>query len=131
MQEPERAQALALAEGASLAVRGAAHGADLGVFLDHGARMLCVGDRGFVVHREGSVLGLAARDEAAAQTLLRAALAQGPRGGTLHVDFIAAGHDWAVEVCLSAGMALSPGGPIFTRGDVGPMAPYLPSGAWL
>ncbi len=46
-------------------------------------------------------------------------------------DFIAAGHDWAVEVCLSAGMALSPGGPIFTRGDVGPMAPYLPSGAWL
>ncbi len=46
VQEPERAQALALTEGASLAVRGAAQGADLGVFLDHGARMLCVGDRG-------------------------------------------------------------------------------------
>jgi hypothetical protein len=29
------------------------------------------------------------------------------------------------------GLALTPDGPIFTRGDVGPLAPYLPSGAYL
>ena len=131
VDEPGRARAFAVAEGVSRFVRGASHRDDFAVFLDHGARMLTVGARGFVVHRDGSVIVLAARDEGAAQTLLRAALAQGPPGGTLHVDYIAAGHDWAIDVCLSAGMALSPDGPIFSRGEVGPMAPYLPSGAWL
>jgi hypothetical protein len=47
------------------------------------------------------------------------------------VGFIAAGNDWAVRACLDAGLALSPDGPVFTRGDTGPMRPYLPSGAFL
>jgi hypothetical protein len=36
-----------------------------------------------------------------------------------------------VQACLRAGLALSPDGPVYVRGDVGPLAPYLPSGAYL
>ena len=60
---------------------------------------------------------------------LRRAFAQAPRGATVQVDLITAGQDWAIRTCLHAGLALSPGGAVFTRGDVGPMRPYLPTGA--
>ena len=50
---------------------------------------------------------------------------------TVDFDFIAAGQDWAVDVALSAGLALSPNGAIFVRGELGPLAPYLPNGAYL
>jgi GNAT superfamily N-acetyltransferase len=126
-----RAEALALAAPASRFVRGAAHGEDLGMLLDHGSRMLALGERGFVVHRDGSPRMLAARDEEAAAALLAAALRAAPRGATVEVAPIAAGHDWAIDVALRANLALSPSGPVFTRGEVGPLAPYLPSGAWL
>ncbi len=126
-----RAEALALAAPASRHGRGAAHGEDLGLLLDHGSSMLVLGDRGFVVHRDGSPRVLAARDEQAAAALLAEALRAAPRGGTVQVSTIAAGHDWAVALALRAGLALSPDGPLFVRGDVGPMAPYLPGGAWL
>ncbi len=39
---------------------------------------------------------------------------------------------WAVGPCLEAGLELrSEGGAVFVGGDVGPFAPYLPSGAYL
>jgi hypothetical protein len=47
------------------------------------------------------------------------------------VDFLTAGQDWAVRACLDAGLALSPDGPFFTGGDLGPLRPYVPSGAYL
>jgi GNAT superfamily N-acetyltransferase len=122
---------LALTEAVSRAVRGASHAADIPNALANGCRMLVLGDRGFVVHREGSPRLLAARDEEAAAALLWAAITDGPRGGTVGVDFISAGQDWAVGVVLDAGLALSPDGPLFVRGDVGPLRPYLPSGAYL
>jgi hypothetical protein len=90
-----------------------------------------LGYRGFVVHRDGSPRLLAARDEEAAAALLWGALAEAPRGATVQVDFISAGQDWAIAVILEAGLALSPDGPLFVRGDVGPLRPYLPSGAYL
>jgi hypothetical protein len=34
-------------------------------------------------------------------------------------------------VGLEAGLSLNTDGPVFVRGEVGPMAPYLPSGAYL
>jgi len=127
----DRAELLALAAPASRRVRGAAHGEDLGLLVDHGSSALVLGDRGFVVHRDGTPRLLAARDEEAAAALLAAALRAAPRGGTVQVGTITAGHDWAVQLALRAGLSLSPDGPVFTRGDVGPLAPYLPSGAWL
>jgi GNAT superfamily N-acetyltransferase len=122
---------LALTEAASRAVRGATHAHDLPLPLADGAALLVLGERGFVVHRAGGVRLLAACDEEAAQALLWAALAASPPGATVQVDFISAGQDWAVAVVLEAGLALSPDGPLFVRGKVGPLRPYIPSGAWL
>jgi hypothetical protein len=36
-----------------------------------------------------------------------------------------------VRPVLDAGLVLKPGGAVFVRGDVGPLTPYLPSGAYL
>ena len=122
---------LDLTEPVSRAVRGATHASDIPTALAGGAELLVLGDRGFVVHCEGTPRLLAALDEEAAQALLGAALAASSPGATVQVDFISARQDWAVAVALEAGLALSPDGPIFVRGDVGPLRPYLPSGAYL
>jgi GNAT superfamily N-acetyltransferase len=118
-------------EAASRAVRGATHAPDIANQLANGCDLLLLADRGFVVHREGSPRLLAAHDEEAAAALLWAAFAAAPRGATVQVDFVSAGQDWAVAAALEAGLALSPDGPLFVRGDVGPLRPYLPSGAYL
>ena len=126
-----RAEEVALTEPVSRAVRGASHAPDLGLPLADGGELLVLGERGFVLHRGGTVRLLAARDEEAARALLWAALGASPPGATVQVDFLSAGQDWAIEVVLDAGLALSPDGPMFVRGDVGPLRPYIPSGAWL
>jgi GNAT superfamily N-acetyltransferase len=118
------------AEPISRAVRGASHGEDLAGLLDAGARLLTLPD-GFAIHEEGNVRVLAALDDDTAARLLRACFAQAPRGATVQVDLLTAGQDWAIRPCLEAGLALSPGGAIFTRWDVGPMRPYVPTGSWL
>jgi GNAT superfamily N-acetyltransferase len=112
-------------------VRGATHHLDIGQYLDYGMRLLRHGDRGFVVCDDQVVKLLAARDEQAAVELLWAALARTPNGATVGVDFLTADQQWAIQTVLEAGLALSPDGPIFTAGDVGPLAPYIPCGAYL
>jgi hypothetical protein len=128
--EPGRAAAIAHAAPISRAVRGASHGEDVGQLLDAGFRMLTL-PGGFVVHDAGTVRLLAAYDDDTAAALMTAAFAQAPPGATVQVDLITGGHDWAIRTCLRAGLALTPGGGVFTRGDVGPMRPYIPTGAWL
>jgi GNAT superfamily N-acetyltransferase len=130
VDEPDRATGLAHAAPISRAVRGASHGEDLGLLLDADCRMLTL-ERGFAIHEEGTVRILAALDEATAITLMEACFAQAPRGATVQVDLLTAGQDWAVRTCLRAGLALTPVGGVFVRGDVGPMRPYVPTGAWL
>jgi len=122
---------LACTEAASRLVRGATHVPDIPNAIDRGDRLLVLGERGFVLHRDGVVRLLAAVDEEAATALLWAALGDAPPGATASVDFLSAQQGWAVRVCVEAGLALSPDGPMFTRGDVGPLRPYLPSGAYL
>lgn len=116
---------------ASRAVRGAAHVVDLPSALESDGRLLVCADRGFVLHRNGSPRLLAARDESTAQALLWAALAEAPRGATVQIDFMTAGQDWAIQVALEARLVLSTDGPLFARGKVGPLRPYLPSGPYL
>jgi hypothetical protein len=116
---------------ASRHVRGAAHGPDLEMFVAGGCKFLAIDGEGFAMHREGTPVVLAATSEEAAHDLLWSCFAAAAPGATLHVDWITAGHDWAIEAVLAAGLALSPEGPVFVRGAVGPMAPYLPSGAYL
>jgi GNAT superfamily N-acetyltransferase len=120
-----------LLAAASRHVRGAAHNADVGAMLATGGELLVVDGGGFAVHRDGSPMVLAAFDDGSATDLLWSCFSAGAPGATVHVDFVGQGNDWAVAVALDMGLSLSPDGPIFTRGDLGPLAPYLPSGAYL
>jgi GNAT superfamily N-acetyltransferase len=124
-------EAIELADAIGREVRGAGHGGDLAVALAGGARLFVLEDRAFGLLRGGSVMLLAGRDEAAAARVLRALFAAAGPGATVSVDFLTAGQDWAVRTCLDAGLALSPDGPVFTRGELGPLRPYIPSGAYL
>ena len=111
-------------------VRGAGHHVDLPELTSHD-RSLLVHERGFAVHDHGTPKLLAALDDEAARALLWACLAASGPGATVLVDFIGPGQDWAVQTVLEAGLALSPDGPVFVRGELGPLRPYLPSGPYL
>jgi GNAT superfamily N-acetyltransferase len=126
------ADGIPVADAIGRAVRGAGHGVDLPIALqDPGARLLLVEDRAFALVRQARITLVAGLDDASASRALNAALAAMPPGATASVDFLTAGQDWAVRACLDAGLALSPDGPFFTGGDLGPLRPYVPSGAYL
>jgi predicted N-acetyltransferase YhbS len=126
------ADGIPVADTIGRAVRGAGHGVDLAVLLeDPATRLLLLEDRAFAVVRGERILLLAGLDDTAATRTLNAALAATPPGASVTVDFLTAGQDWAVRACLDAGLALCPDGPFFTGGDVGPLRPYIPSGAYL
>ncbi|WP_354701902.1 hypothetical protein DSM112329_02241 [Paraconexibacter sp. AEG42_29] len=122
---------LATCAAASRFVRGASHERDLELCEAAGGELLVYPGRGFAFHREGSPFLLAALDDEAATDLLWSCFAAAPPGGSVHVDFISAGNDWALAVSLRCRLPISADGPIFVRGDLGPLAPYLPSGAYL
>ena len=124
---------LPLTESVDRAVRGSAHGGDVLAMLESGHDMLVAPGRGYALLRGGELRALAARDDAAAKDLLRAALARiAERGAEADVQFITARQQWAVDVCLEAQLELETDcGCVFTRGDVGQFSPYLPSGAYL
>ncbi|HET6550134.1 MAG TPA: GNAT family N-acetyltransferase [Solirubrobacter sp.] len=112
-------------------VRGAAHGADVGVQLEMGQTLLIAPERGYAVVGGGEVRLLAALDEDGARDLLRAALATAG-DGTATVSWLTSAQQWAIGVCLDAGLELrGDSGAVFVDGDVGPFHPYLPSGAFL
>jgi hypothetical protein len=113
-------------------VRGAGHGRDLPVPLQGaGARLLLFEDRAFALVRGDRVSLLAGLDDEAATRVLWAAFAAFAPGASVTVEFLTAGQDWAVRACLDAGLALSPDGPLFAGGELGPLRPYIPSGAYL
>lgn len=119
-------------DAASRHVRGASHMRDLPILFERpGFTLLVIEGEGFVCARNGSPWLLAARTEAAAEDLLWGAITSAARGGNVTYDFVTAENQWAIRVGLEAGLALTPDGPVFVRGDVGPMAPYLPSGTYL
>jgi GNAT superfamily N-acetyltransferase len=115
------------------AVRGAAHGDDVEALLTPSGRLLVVPERGYAVVRDGTVRLLAARDEAAAAALLRSVFANAARAGhDVAVEWITGHQAWAIDPCLEAGLDLRFDlGAVFVGGDVGPFAPYLPSGPYL
>ena len=127
-------QDLELAAEVDRSLRSAAHGPDLRLMLDADTRLL-VSDtpsgRGYAVEWNGSPAIVAATEPGIARDLLWACLALAPDGEEVEVAWITGRQNWAVPVALDAGLALSPYGPICTRGDVGPLTPYLPSGPYL
>lgn len=112
-------------------VRGASHGSDLEQALSAGARMLVVSGRGYAVVWDDNVYVLAALDESSARCLLVTALADAPDGECFKVSFMTAEQGWAIELALAARLGLEPQGALCVRGHPGPLAPYLPSGAYL
>jgi GNAT superfamily N-acetyltransferase len=130
--EDSGADGIRVADAIGRHVRGAGHGRDLPVALAHHHRLLTFEDRAFAVVSDFGVLGLlGGRDDEAAAAALWGAIAATRPGTTLHIGFLTGAQQWAVRVCLEAGLALSPDGPVFLGGDVGPFAPYIPSGAYL
>jgi len=97
-----------------------------------GSTLYVAPGRGYAMVRSGGIVRLlAAFDDDGARDLLRTALARAGGGDAL-VEFISARQRWAVDVCLQAGLELTTdSGAVFLDGDVGPFAPYLPSGAFL
>jgi predicted N-acetyltransferase YhbS len=123
---------IALADAIGREVRGAGHGRDLPVMLAHGARLLTFEDRAFAVVADAGVVPLlAARDDEAAATVLWGAIARCAPGTTMTVGALTARQQWAVRTCVDAGLDLSPEGAVFLAGELGPFAPYVPSGAFL
>jgi len=110
-------------------LRGAAHGPDIEALLNLGCT-LWRNERAYaVVGPNGSPRLLAAFDEGAARELLTGVLA---RADHATVNWITGRQQWAIDVCLQARLDLSlDAGAIFIGGEVGPMAPYLPNGAFL
>jgi GNAT superfamily N-acetyltransferase len=122
----------ALCDAADRHARGAAHGSDIGAYLEMGLTLVVAEDRGYAMIRyDAGVRQLAAFDEDGARAVLRGALAH-LEGHKIAVESLSALQSWAVPVCLDAGLQLRAGsGALFTGGDVGPFTPYLPSGAFL
>jgi GNAT superfamily N-acetyltransferase len=120
-----------IADAIGRELRGAGHGRDLPVPMAHGARLLVYQDRAFAVARGGNIIMLGARDEDAAQRALWGLFLTAGPGATVNVDFLTAGQDWALPVCLDARLPFSPDGPMFAGGELGRLAPYIPSGAYL
>ena len=116
-----------LVDATSRAVRGAAHGHDIDFMLAHGRRLLVHDGGGFAVYFQERLMLLAATDERVAAELLETVLSDAEPA----VEFLDAQQDWAMDVVLAAGLTLTPSGATCVRGAVGPMRPYIPSGAYL
>jgi predicted N-acetyltransferase YhbS len=110
------------------AVRGGPYSGELPLWRARDATFLGIAGRAWLAALEGKLLTLVATDEEAATLVLRAYLAQATDAA---IDFVTAGHDWAIAEGLAADLALSPDGPVYVRGAVGTLAPYLPNGAFL
>ena len=118
-----------LVDATSRHVRGAAHGSDIDTMIAQRRRLLVHDDGGFAfVGAPGKVFTVAAQDDRVAGALLRTAIHDQP---SATVDFIDALQDWAIDVVLEAGLKVVPAGAICVRGAVGPMRPYIPTGAYL
>lgn len=115
----------------SVAVRGASHAGDVDALLAVGHELLVHPGRGYATHGHGSVSLLAACDEQAATELLQAVMAA-VGDNELQVKWLTARQQWAIRLCSAAGLRFNLNwGAMFTGGDVGPLTPYLPNGAYL
>jgi len=121
----------ATADALAREVRGAAYGEDLSNLLENGSRLLAYEDRAVAFVRDGYVQLLLARDEEAASLVLWAAIAGSRPGVTALLLFISGAQQWAIRVALDARLPLSPDGPLCVKGRLGPLAPFLPNGAYL
>jgi hypothetical protein len=110
-------------------VRGSAHGPELSLLLEE-SRLAVVPDRGYALVRPNGVAIVAALDEDTATQLLVAGLAATPEGATVDVNWMTGAQQWAIRTCTDLGLELHPAGAVMVRGSPGPLAPYIPNGAF-
>jgi ribosomal protein S18 acetylase RimI-like enzyme len=114
----------------SRAVRGGPHTPELEWVLRQGWPLLRLGDRGFTVvaPQWGRIWLLVALDDGAAADLMSGALRILADCDEVGVRWITGAQDWAVDVALRAGLALTVGGALGVRGAPGRLRAYIPSG---
>ena len=113
-------------------LRGAPHGPDLDFYAASGQPLFVLdepGGRGYMVLRATGPSVLGATTAPAAARLLWAALAAATAPEP-EVRWLTHDQQWAIDVALAAGLSIRPSGATCRFGRLGPMAPYLPSGAF-
>ncbi len=111
-------------------LRGAAYGADVDLMAAHADVAHVIDDargQAAVIRNAGVIRTALATTEQAARDAFAAALHGVPPGATVHVNFIRAGQDWALQACVAAGLPLTPEGPIFSDQPLDPL--HLPNGS--
>ena len=115
-------------------LRGVGHGPDLEVMQSAGLRVSVVEDgpeRGFCLWGPGRVVAAGGTGPEVAQRALWAGLgSSSAESGETEVHHLTADQQWAVEVVVGARLAVRPGESSCRRGALGPMTPYLPTGAY-
>lgn len=74
------------------------------------------------------MLSVGATSPQVAQRLLWSALAD--IEGEVSLEFLTGDQQWAIDVVLPARLSFKPGASSCRRGALGPMTPFLPSGAY-
>lgn len=123
-------EARPLIDGLGERVRGAAYGADVDLMAEQGDVAHVIDDergQAVVIRNAGVIRTALATAEQAARDAFKAALHGVPPGATVHVNFIRAGQDWALQACVAAGLPLTPEGPIFSDQPLDPL--QLPNGS--
>ena len=114
-------------------VRGGAHGPDHPLLLRAADALLVVdtlAGSGYCYLQDGRITLLAATSRRLASRLLTEALLRIPVGTEATVGNATGEQDWAVDVCLAAGLSVATRGYLALRG-MRPPSPYLPSGGYL
>lgn len=120
-----------LVEEVGTALRKAPHGPDMDFYAEGGLPLYVTdtpAGRGYVLCRDAGPSLLGATTEEAASRLLWTALAETTED-EVTVAWLTSNQQWALDVVLDAHLALRPRGSRCLRGDLGPMAPYIPNGA--
>jgi len=120
---------LDLADAVDWLVRGAPHGPDHQMLAqDHGLLVAeSPSGRGYAWAGADGPSVLAATDVGTARELLWEVLARAPAQRPITLDRVTAEQDWAVDLAVRAGLAVSPGAFICLRGMPRLPAPYVPS----
>jgi ribosomal protein S18 acetylase RimI-like enzyme len=110
--------------------RGGSNEPDLHFLLDGGRQLWTHPAGGYAVAQGGSLSTLAAESEAIATDLLETVLAQAGPDEVVDIDWMTGAHQWAIRICVEAGLELFPAGAVMTDSPSHPTPLYLPHGAF-
>lgn len=115
-------------------IRGAGLGPDLEATRVRGVRLLVMergSERAYSFLGEKGIWSLGGTSPQIAAQLLMASVAEGiEEDGEFTFGPLTADQQWAIEVALALKIPLVPGASLCLRGEMGPLAPYIPNGAY-